>query len=78
MLNAILHGKKYGTGLEGIQISQGFGRAEDLLTSTVFERLLYLPDASVIAILFNPTAWVHAETKSPTRISNRTSESSSE
>lgn len=43
MLSAILHGKKYGSGLAGVCIEEAIG-AEDLLTATVFERIAYLPD----------------------------------
>jgi hypothetical protein len=45
MLNAIIHGKKRGTGLEGVRLKLGEAEgAEDVLTATVFERLSYLPD----------------------------------
>src|ERR1700732_5022612 len=70
MLNAILNGKKYGTGLEGIQISEEFVGAEDTLTSTVFERLLYLPDESIITILFSPNVWVNPLDKVPQEIND--------
>jgi hypothetical protein len=45
MLNAVLAGKKRGTGLHSLQatLEQAEG-AEDVLTSSVFERLAYLPD----------------------------------
>lgn len=45
MLNAVLAGKKRGTGLEGqrLRLGQANG-AEDVLTATLFERLSYLPD----------------------------------
>lgn len=49
MLNAVLAGKKRGTGLEGRRLILGNAQgAEDILTATVFERLSYLPD-----VLFN-------------------------
>src|SRR4051795_6676708 len=57
MLNAILHGKKLGTGLERIRLSENFSGTEDTLTSTVFERLLYLLDEILIAIIFDPSIW---------------------
>jgi hypothetical protein len=68
MLNAILHGKKRGTGLEGIRLSEDFNGAEDTLTSTIFERLLYLPDETLIAIIFDPSAWTRPSTKPPKEI----------
>jgi len=68
MLNAILHGKKQGTGLAGIRLSQDFGGAEDTLTSTVFERLLYLPDEMLIAIVLDPSVWTHSSIKLPKEI----------
>lgn len=43
MLSAILHSKKYGSGLAGVCIEEAIG-AEDLLTATVFERIAYLPE----------------------------------
>ncbi|WP_022964708.1 hypothetical protein [Halopseudomonas pelagia] len=45
MLNAVLSGKKRGTGLQNMQttLEQAEG-AEDALTASVFERLAYLPD----------------------------------
>lgn len=45
MLNAVLAGKKRGTGLQNLQarLEQAEG-AEDVLTASVFERLAYLPD----------------------------------
>src|SRR3954447_22880320 len=69
MLNAILHGKKLGTGLEGIRLSENFSGAEDTLTSTVFERLLYLPDEILIAIVFDPSIWT-SSTKLPRGVNN--------
>lgn len=45
MLNAVLAGKRIGTGLQNSQIQQENATgAEDVLTATVFERLSYLPD----------------------------------
>lgn len=45
MLSAILHGKKTGTGLAGLRLKIGETvGAEDILTSSVFERIAYLPD----------------------------------
>ncbi|MGO4575008.1 hypothetical protein AB4Z48_03050 [Cupriavidus sp. 2TAF22] len=50
MLNAVLNGKKRGTGLEGITLRLGEAEgAEDVLTATVFERLSYLPDTVLVA-----------------------------
>ncbi|CAM2192084.1 NERD domain-containing protein [Paraburkholderia kururiensis] len=48
MLTAILHGKRRGSGLEGVtqQLSDATG-SEDLLTSLVFERLSYLSDEAL-------------------------------
>ncbi|QXI38905.1 F-box domain-containing protein [Pseudomonas xantholysinigenes] len=45
MLNAVLAGKKKGTGLhnQALDIERSEG-AEDVLTATLFERLAYLPD----------------------------------
>lgn len=54
MLNAFLHGKKRGTGVEGESLADTFEGAEDTLTSVVFERLLYLPDAIVGRVLLEP------------------------
>lgn len=44
MLNAVISGKKRGTGLEGLRsiLGQASG-AEDVITASVFERLAYLP-----------------------------------
>lgn len=51
MLNAVLAGKKRGTGLEGQQLALGQAEgAEDVITATVFERLAYLPDDLFSAI----------------------------
>ncbi|WP_236248436.1 F-box domain-containing protein [Pseudomonas mosselii] len=51
MLNAVLAGKKRGTGLldQALAIERSEG-AEDVLTSTLFERLAYLPDVQFCAI----------------------------
>ena len=68
MLNAILCGKTQGTGLVGIRLSDDFEGAEDTLTSTVFERLLYLPDDLLITILFDPHIWVLPATRAPREI----------
>ncbi|PRN03456.1 hypothetical protein A0O30_16630 [Pseudomonas sp. LLC-1] len=49
MLNAILAGKKRGTGLQGQAFdAQG---AEDVLTATIFERLAYLPNEQFCAVM---------------------------
>jgi hypothetical protein len=68
MLNAILHGKKRGTRLQGIHLHDNIDVIEDTLTSTVFERLLYLPDAVVISILFHPGIWMNPTTDPPNEI----------
>jgi hypothetical protein len=57
VLNAILRSKKRGTGLEGVRLSEEFTGAEDTLTATVFERLFYMPDEIVGAILFHKRVW---------------------
>lgn len=45
MLSAVLHGKKTGTGFAGLSLKLGETQgAEDVLTSTIFERIAYLPD----------------------------------
>ncbi|MHA6232974.1 F-box domain-containing protein [Pseudomonas fluorescens group sp. PF-69] len=45
MLNAVISGKKRGTGLEGTRLILGQAEgAEDVITASVFERLAYLPD----------------------------------
>lgn len=45
MLSAVLHGKKTGTGFAGLSLKLGeMQGAEDVLTSTIFERIAYLPD----------------------------------
>lgn len=45
MLQAVIHGKKRGTTLEGKSLLFGeFSGSEDVLTSSVFERLAYLDD----------------------------------
>lgn len=52
MLNAVLAGKRIGTGLENSQIQLEEARgAEDVLTATVFERLSYLSDTQFSAIM---------------------------
>lgn len=52
MLNAVLAGKKRGTGLEGQRrlLDQAEG-AEDVLTASVFERLSYLSDSQFSAVM---------------------------
>lgn len=60
MLNAFLKGKKRGTGAEGESLSAGFAGAEDTLTATVFERLAYLPDKLICAILFSCEIWTQS------------------
>ncbi len=45
MLNAVLSGKKTGSGIEGLRLELGEAKgAEDVITASVFERLAYLPD----------------------------------
>lgn len=57
MLNAILHGKKRGTGFVGIKNELGeVEGAEDVLTATCFERLSYLPDHVVAEVFVNLAA----------------------
>lgn len=52
MLNAIISGKKRGTGLEGTRLIIGQAEgAEDVITASVFERLAYLPDELFSATL---------------------------
>lgn len=52
MLNAVFSGKKRGTGLQNqqaaLELAEG---AEDVLTASVFERLAYLPDELLTAVL---------------------------
>ncbi|MDR2319419.1 MAG: F-box domain-containing protein [Pseudomonas sp.] len=52
MLNAILAGKKRGTGLQGQTLAaESAEGAEDVLTATLFERLAYLPDEHFCAVM---------------------------
>ena len=52
MLNAVFSGKKRGTGLQSQQVSLELAEgAEDVLTAGVFERLAYLPDELLTAVL---------------------------
>jgi len=52
MLNAVFSGKKRGTGLQNQQTSLELAEgAEDVLTASVFERLAYLPDGLLTAVL---------------------------
>ena len=51
MLNAILSGKKVGSGLAGLSLHDSFDGSEDLLTSSFLERLFYFKKYSYI--LFN-------------------------
>lgn len=52
MLNAVISGKKRGTGLEGARLILGQAQgAEDVITASVFERLSYLPDNLFSAVL---------------------------
>lgn len=52
MLNAILAGKKRGSGLQGQALTaEGAEGAEDVLTATVFERLAYLPDEQFCTVM---------------------------
>ncbi|CBS85584.1 hypothetical protein [Azospirillum lipoferum] len=51
MLHAKLHGKLRYDADGNAKLS------EDSLTSTIFERLAYLPDDRLIAILFDPSLW---------------------
>ena len=52
MLNAVFSGKKRGTGLQNqqtaLELAEG---AEDVLTASIFERLAYLPDELLTAVL---------------------------
>ncbi len=57
MLNAILYGKKRGSGQEGRSLIEDYEGAEDLLTASVFERLSYLPDEKLWSILSSPEIW---------------------
>ena len=57
MLHAFLSGKKRGTGAEGESLSATFSGAEDTLTASVFERLMYFPDQVVCNILFDAQVW---------------------
>jgi hypothetical protein len=68
MLNAILHGKKRGTGLQGVRLQEEFSGSEDTLSATVFERLFYLPDELVGKILFAQSIWDKLAPPPPTRI----------
>ena len=46
MLAAILNGKRRGSGIEGKHSHLGDATgAEDILTATIFERLIYLPES---------------------------------
>lgn len=67
MLNAILHGKKRGSGIEGESLAGDFGGAEDTLTATLFERLTYLPDEIICKILFRRDMWQDS-VRSPERV----------
>lgn len=67
MLNAILRGKKKGSGLEGTSLLE-FDGAEDLLTATLFERLSYLPDETLGAILFADNIWRASMAAPPSRM----------
>jgi hypothetical protein len=53
MLNALLRGKRRGTGVDG----GSFDALEDTATATLFERLSYLPDDVLIQILFARDIW---------------------
>ncbi|WP_207460403.1 hypothetical protein [Azospirillum sp. SYSU D00513] len=53
MLNACLRGKLRRSGNEGDDVRL----LEDTTTATVFERLAYLPDATLIRVLFDPALW---------------------
>ena len=68
MLNAILHGKRRGTGTEGVLLSDEFNGLEDTLTATVFERIFYLPDELVVSILFAKDIWDGSSTAPSTSI----------
>lgn len=67
MLHAKLHGKlRYDA--EGKVKLQ-----EDSLTSTVFERLAYLPDRQFVAILFDPSLWpLHPLSRRPASLGSIT------
>jgi len=57
MLTAILKGKRRGTGVDERALAHDVEAYEDTLTATLFERLLYLPDDVVIAVLSDPSFW---------------------
>ncbi|NMM35993.1 MAG: hypothetical protein HHJ09_00565 [Glaciimonas sp.] len=57
MLNAILFGKKRGSGFAGIDLREEFEGAEDILTASVFERLFYLDDQLAMDILLSKQIW---------------------
>ncbi|MHA6198606.1 F-box domain-containing protein [Pseudomonas wadenswilerensis] len=51
MLNAVLSGKRTGSGIEGLRLELGEAKgAEDVITASVFERLAYLPDELFSAV----------------------------
>ncbi len=68
LLNAILSGKKRGSGLEGESVQDTFSGAEDTLTATVFERLAYLPDADLIDVLLSPRIWGSGNAARPAEV----------
>lgn len=52
MLNAVLAGKKRGTGLHSLHVAlESAEGAEDVLTASVFERLSYLPEHLLTRVL---------------------------
>ncbi|WP_428483470.1 hypothetical protein [Rhodopila sp.] len=70
MLNGILRGKKRGTGMESVRLLEEFNGSEDTLTATVLERLFYLPDETVSAILFSQEIWASVAMIPPTPVEN--------
>ena len=57
MLNAILSGKKVGSGLAGLSLHDSFDGSEDLLTSSFLERLFYFEDKVIQDIFLSPQLW---------------------
>lgn len=68
MLNAIIFGKKYGSGLAGINLKEEFSGSEDILTATIFERLFYLDDQRTIRILLSEQIWTSSSPDKPYEI----------
>ena len=57
MLNAMLSGKKVGSGLAGLSLLDSFDGSEDLLTSSFLERLFYFEDEVIQDIFLSPQLW---------------------